>query len=471
MHASSPVPLPSSVPKDALIQKGNAYLYLPALVAAIGGFLFGFDTAVINGAIVFLKREFALTAMQTEMAASSLLLGCIVGASLAGWSGDRFGRKKALLAAAAFFGLSAIAAAVPHNLTEFVMARIVGGVAIGLASMLSPLYIAEISPAYIRGRLVSLNQLAIVCGILVSYLANFSLANLGPESWRWMFASAALPSLLFLLALLAVPESPRWLVQHGRSTEARTALTRISGANYAEEEMRILSDPPERETNSLWVPQMRRPMMIAISLAILQQITGINTILYYGSLLFVENIPQQTDSSSLAANVIIGLTNLVGTIVAIFLIDRAGRKPLLLAASAGMGVCLSALAISTGLHASSTFTLIWILLYVACFAIGLGPGVWVVLAEIFPNAVRAKAMSLAIIALWCACFLITSTFLSLINAISIGGTFSVYALLSFLTAGFVWKFVPETKGRTLEEIENFWLKLPVAESASSKSAN
>ncbi|MFZ2084123.1 MAG: MFS transporter, partial [Candidatus Sulfotelmatobacter sp.] len=201
------------------------YLYLPAAVAAIGGLLFGFDTAVINGAIVFLKRQFALSDSQTEFGASSLLLGCVFGASLAAFTSDRFGRKKSLLAAAALFTVSSIGAALPRNITEFVVARMVGGLAIGLASTLSPLYIAEISPARIRGLLVSVNQLAIVTGILLSYSVNYGLTGAGPANWRWMFASAAVPSAFFLLTLLSVPESPRWLVQKGRETEAEHILS------------------------------------------------------------------------------------------------------------------------------------------------------------------------------------------------------------------------------------------------------
>src|SRR5271166_5956661 len=221
---------PTTAPTDSRPQGGSVrYLYLPAAIAAIGGLLFGFDTAVINGAIVFLKRQFTWSDSQTEVGASSLLLGCVLGASLAAFTSDRFGRKRVLLAAAALFTASSIAAALPRDLTQFVIARLVGGLAIGLASTLSPLYIAEISPARIRGLLVSVNQLAIVTGILLSYSVNYGLTGAGPENWRWMFASAAVPSVLFLLALLFVPESPRWLVQKGRENEAEHILARIKG--------------------------------------------------------------------------------------------------------------------------------------------------------------------------------------------------------------------------------------------------
>src|SRR3989454_9238953 len=228
----------STIPNTGLEEGSVCSVSLPAMVAAIGGLLFGFDTAVINGAIVFVKQQFALTESQTEIAASSLLLGCVVGASIAAFTSDRFGRKRVLLGAAALFTISSIGAALPRNLIEFAVARLLGGVAIGIASTLSPLYIAEISPARNRGLLVSLNQLAIVSGILLSYSVNYLLTGAGPANWRWMFASAAIPSVLFLLTLLFIPESSRWLMQKGRDREAERFLSQIGGAQVAAEEMR-----------------------------------------------------------------------------------------------------------------------------------------------------------------------------------------------------------------------------------------
>src|SRR5438445_12047982 len=242
------------------LREGSArYVYLPAMVAAIGGLLFGFDTAVINGAIVFIKRQFLLSDSQTEIAASSLLLGCVVGASLAAFTSDRFGRKRVLLGAAALFTISSIGAALPRNLIEFVIARFVGGVAIGMASTLSPLYIAEISPARSRGLLVSLNQLAIVTGILLSYSVNYLLTGAGPANWRWMFASATLPSAGFLLTLLFIPESPRWLVQKGREPEAASFLTRIVGSQAAAEQIQAIKAAISEESGNLLDPAFRKP--------------------------------------------------------------------------------------------------------------------------------------------------------------------------------------------------------------------
>ncbi|UOQ68781.1 sugar porter family MFS transporter [Hymenobacter volaticus] len=433
-------------------------MYLIATVAALGGLLFGFDTAIINGALIFLKKDFNLNDSQTEWAASSILFGAVIGAALAGWLTDRYGRRRLLFGAAALFTLSALAAAVPRTLTEFVVARVAGGLAIGVASLLVPLYIAEIAPARIRGQLVTLNQLAIVTGILLAYVASYFLADLGMASWRWMFASAALPSVLFMLTLLLVPESPRWLLGRGREVEALNTLTRLNGpvaaATEAAEIQAALAAERGEEAN-LYQPRLRRPLRIAVVLAVLQQITGINTILYYGSIIFTEHSGQSA-SSAIGANALIGGINFAGTIVALFVIDRVGRKPLLLFASGGMALTLGALVVALQLHAPGPWLLGLIMLYVACFAVGLGPGVWVVITEIFPNAVRGRAASLATVALWVACTLISFTFLSLVKAAGLTGAFGLYAVLSAFTFGFVWRAVPETKGRSLEEIERGW---------------
>jgi sugar porter (SP) family MFS transporter len=433
-------------------------VYLIAAVAALGGLLFGFDTAIINGALVFLKKDFGLSDAQTELAASSILFGAVAGAAIAGWLTDRYGRRRLLFGAAALFTVSALAAAVPRTLAEFVAARFAGGLAIGVASLLVPLYIAEIAPARIRGRLVTLNQLAIVTGILLAYVASYYLAGLGLGAWRWMFAAAAVPSLLFMLTLLLVPESPRWLLGRGRATEALGTLTRLNGPALAAAEaaeIQVSLADEQGAAASLGQPRLRRPLRIAVVLAVLQQITGINTILYYGSLIFTEHSGQSA-ASAIGANALIGGINFAGTIVALFVIDRVGRKPLLLVASGGMALALGALVLALRLHAPGPWLLGLIMLYVACFAVGLGPGVWVVITEIFPNAVRGRAAALATVALWVACTAISFTFLSLVKTAGLAGAFGLYALLSAFTFGFVWWAVPETKGRTLEEIERGW---------------
>jgi sugar porter (SP) family MFS transporter len=449
---------PTNTRESVRTQDGSArYLYLPAAVAAIGGLLFGFDTAVINGAIVFLKRQFALSDSQTEIGASSLLLGCVFGAALAAFTSDRFGRKKLLLAAAALFTISSIVTGLALNLTEFVLARLLGGLAIGLASTLSPLYIAEISPARIRGLLVSVNQLAIVTGILLSYSVNYGLTGVGPSNWRWMFASAAVPSAFFLLALLYVPESPRWLVQNEREAEAEQFLARINGRDAAQAEIRAIRSAVAEESGNVLDPVFRKPLVVAILIALFSQFTGINTIIYYGSLVFLEHVPNQTASTALFANVLIGAINFVATILGMYLIDRVGRKPLMTSAFAGMAISLVGLAAAIRLQAPSLVVLVFVLIYVACFAVGIGTGTWVLMSEICPTRIRGRAMSIATVFLWCGTLVVTLTFLSLARVLTAPGAFLLYAVVCIAAFLFVRRAVPETKGRSLEEIESWWL--------------
>jgi sugar porter (SP) family MFS transporter len=440
------------------LQEGSARsVYPPAMVAAIGGLLFGFDTAVINGAIVFIKQQFGLSDSQTEIAAGSLLLGCVVGASIAALTSDRFGRKRVLLGAAALFTLSSIGTALPRDLIEFSVARLLGGIAIGIASTLSPLYIAEISPAKKRGLLVSLNQLAIVTGILLSYSVNYLLTGAGPANWRWMFASAALPSIAFFLTLLFIPESPRWLVQKGREQEAEHFLAQIVGPQAASGEIEAIRSAISEESGDLLDPTFRKALIVAIVIALFSQFTGINTIIYYGSIVFLEHVPHQTASTALWANVIIGAINFVATVAGMLLIDRAGRKSLLMSAFGGMALSLVAISAAIHFQASGIIVLTCVLTYVACFAVGVGTGTWVLMAEICPTRVRGRAMSLATVCLWCGTLLVTLTFLSLVNLFTAAGVFLLYAIVSIAAFLFVWRGVPETKGRTLEEIEKFWL--------------
>jgi sugar porter (SP) family MFS transporter len=456
---------PTNAHESARAKDGSArYLYLPAAVAALGGLLFGFDTAVINGAIVFLKRQFALTDSQTEFGASSLLLGCVLGASLAAFTSDRFGRKKSLLAAAALFTVSSIGAALPRNITEFVIARVLGGLAIGLASTLSPLYIAEISPARIRGLLVSVNQLAIVTGILLSYSVNYGLTGAGPANWRWMFASAAVPSAFFLVTLLSVPESPRWLVQKGRDAEAENILSRIKGREAAQTEIHAIRAAVAEESGNVFDAAFRKPLVVAVLIGLFSQFTGINTIIYYGSLVFLEHVPNQTASSALFANVMIGAINFVATILGMYLIDRAGRKPLMTSAFAGMGAALVGVAASIHFHGPPFAVLLFVLVYVACFAVGIGTGTWVLMSEICPNRIRGRAMSIATLFLWCGTLIVTLTFLSLVRVLTAPGAFLLYAVICVAAVLFVKMAVPETKGRSLEEIESWWL----ADAANTK---
>jgi SP family arabinose:H+ symporter-like MFS transporter len=438
----------------------RAYVWMVASVAAISGFLFGFDTAVINGALVFLRRQFALSNLLTEIAASSLLLGCLIGAASAGLFSDRLGRRKSLMGAALLFSASALGSAFANNFVVFSFSRLAGGLAIGLASALTPVYISEIAPRSSRGQLVSLNQLAIVIGILAAYLTNWQLAALGESSWRWMFGVAAIPSAGFLLGLVFIPESPRWLITRGRNQEGYAVLAKIAGAEEAKSEMVAIEfalAEKSSDAEHLFSPRMRMRVLIAVSLAVLQQISGINTVLYYGSVLFTEHFQGESAKAALGANVVVGLVNLLCTIVAMLFIDRWGRRGLFLVASGGMAVSLTVLAFALHVTAIAPIVIFGsVLVYVAFFAVGLGPGVWVYMAEIFPTRVRGRATSIATTALWTACLAVTLTFLSIVEALGISAAFLLYAILSLVTFVFVWMWVPETRGRSLEEIQNMW---------------
>jgi sugar porter (SP) family MFS transporter len=453
--------LKSSVQPEASAPPASAaYAYLIAVVAALSGLLFGFDIAVINGAIVFLREQFSLSDFQTEVAAGALLLGCAGGAAVAGTLSDRFGRKKILILSAILFAVSSIAAGLPRGMNEFIAARLLGGVAVGVASMLAPLYIAENSPPRIRGRLVAFNQMAIVSGILLAYLVNWLLSGIGPNAWRWMFAVAAIPAILFWIAMLFVPESPRWLIKQGRHEESMSVLTRLVGPAEAKAEFEDIRQTVAEEENSLLAllqPGLRRPLVIAVALAVLQQITGVNTVLYYGALIFREQVGEQSRTAAIGVNVIVGVTNFLATIIAIWIIDKVGRKPLLLTSAGGMAVSLVLLGLTfQQTPPPATLILVVILCYVLCFAIGMGPGVWVLMSELFPTRIRGRAMAIATVSLWLACLLLTSTFLSLVSAIGASGTFWLYAGISFFTFLFIWRVTPETKGKTLEEIERMW---------------
>lgn len=445
----------------------TAYVVLLTLVAALGGLLFGYDTGVISGAIGFLTTRFDLNADLEGWAVSSALVGCIIGACFAGVLSDAIGRKRVLLLSAVLFTVSAIGSAIPRNLTEFALARIIGGVGVGAASMLSPLYIAEIAPARIRGRLVSMNQFAIISGFLVVYFVNALVAwtgdSLGGEAWnvaygwRWMFGSETLPAAVFMVLLFVVPESPRWLVKQGRAPEALAVLTRAGGAAQAQREMAEIETAIAQEEPSLrqllrW--EVRIALTLGVVLAVLQQVTGINTVLYYAPEIFKSAGLGAT--AAIAQTVIVGVVNLTFTVVAILVVDRVGRKPLLLAASAGMGISLFMLGRAFVLqHFEGPWVLLFVLTYVASFAVAMGPVVWVVLSEMFPTRIRGTAMSIATVSLWIACFLVSQTFPRMLEQLQ-GRAFFVYGVMCAISFAFVAVCLFETKGKTLEQIEKWW---------------
>jgi sugar porter (SP) family MFS transporter len=459
MHISATNTEPNLISVEA---QSTTYVVLLATISAISGFLFGFDTAVINGVLLLLRRQFTLSNLQTEIAASSLLLGCLLGAAGASMVGDRYGRKKSLIFSAALFALSSVGAALANTITVFSIARLLGGLAIGLASVLTPVYIAEIAPSKNRGTLVSLNQLAIVIGILTAYIINWQLARLGDSSWRWMLATAVIPSIAFLAGLLIIPESPRWLIGKGSVREGEQVLTRIFGAQAAREQTQAIQHAAASEEGSwreVFAPEMRNRLSIGVALAVFCQVTGINTVLYYGSIIVSEHFPGQSTNVALAANVIIGLANLLFTIVAMIYLDRWGRRAILMIASGGMGVALTALVIGLNVHGAPVQLILGsILVYVSFFALGMGPGPWLIISEIFPTKVRGRAASIATSALWSGTLVVTFTFLSLVNSLGLAGTFAIYGALSFICLFYIWKAVPETKGKTLEQIQETWGK-------------
>ena len=440
--------------------RSTGYIVFLATIVAISGFLLGLNTAVISGVLVFLRVQFALSNAATEIATSAILLGCLLGAAGASLIGDRFGRHKSLLLAAIVFAGSTAMTALANSVTVFSLGRFAGGLAIGLSSVLTPVYIAEIAPARIRGTLVSMNQLAIVVGILVAYLVNWSLAGLGVSSWRWMLGVAVIPALIFFFGLLGVPESPRWLISHGQPERGRQVLTRFLGALGADTQFAQMEQASEGEQGSwheVFARPMRRPLIIALGLAILCQITGVNAVLYYGSILISEHLQGQTTNTALLTSVTMGCANLISTLVAMRFLDRWGRRPMLLTAAGGMTISLTILVFA--FHASGLST--WVVLgsiisYTAFFAFGMGPVPWVVIAEIFPNKIRGRAASVATSALWSGTLLVTFTFLSLIRGLGVSGTFAIFAVLSALSFVFIWSMVPETRGKTLEEIQQQW---------------
>jgi len=439
------------------------YILLISLVAAFGGFLFGYDTAVVSGAIGFLTRYFNLSSELTGWAASSLLVGCMAGAMVAGPLGDRIGRKRSLIFCAVLFAGSSVASALPDTLGMFAWSRFAGGVAIGAASMLSPLYIAEISPEKIRGTLVALYQLAIVVGILVVFFVNLQIQRIGDENWnievgwRWMFASLVLPSVLFGLFMAAVPESPRWLMKVGRRAAARVVLERVGGPADADREMRQIEEALQQEEGNwseLFASGYRRALIIGTVVAMFSQFSGINAIMYFAPEIFRSAGAVRDDA--FLQTVTVGIVNLAFTFVAIWLVDRAGRRPLLIAGTSVQVVALLSVGLMFDRGDHGLFLLLSILVFVAAFACSTGPITWILNSEIFPTKLRGRAMSIAVVVLWFCDFLVTQTFPMLRESIGPARTFWVYAFCSLLSTIFIVAMVPETKGRTLEEIESGW---------------
>src|SRR5688572_27945257 len=456
-----------------------------ALVAALGGLLFGYDTAVISGAVGAIDANFIAPRGLSETAAGSLsgwaiscaLIGCIIGAALAGPMSHKIGRKGGLLVSAVLFMLSSVGSAYPEfgflgiggegpeALNSFILYRIMGGVGIGVASMLSPLYIAEIAPPRHRGQLVTYQQVAIVGGMTLVYFVNWFIASQGDDQWvlstgwRYMLLSAAVPAVLFFGLLLLVPETPRWLVMKGRMNDARQVLARLSNETEARIVLNEIDESLKERSGKLFAFGAL-VVVVGIMLSIFQQFVGINAVLYYAPLMF-QNMGASTDSA-LLQTIIVGVANIVFTLVALVTVDRWGRKPLLILGAVVMAVSMIALGFLFSSGNVGTAALVAVVAYIAGFALSWGPVVWVLLAEIFPNPIKGKAMAIAVAIQWIANLFVSWSFKvldgnSMLNALfNHGFSYWIYGAMSVLAAVFVIRFVPETKGRTLESIQDLW---------------
>jgi sugar porter (SP) family MFS transporter len=442
-------------------ESGNPLLWRVSVIAATGGLLFGYDTGVISGALLYIRDDLDAGTFEQQAIVSSLLLGAVVGAIAAGYLADRISRKWTIIVSGCVFVAGALGCAFSVSAEMLVGFRFMLGLAVGTASFVAPLYISETAPPRVRGGLVSFNQLAITSGILLAYLVNFAFKDL-PENWRWMLGVAAVPGLVLALGMLTVPRTPRWLVHNNQEDKARDVLTRLREGDPeadVEEEMTQIkeADRQEKDTRArdLVKPTLRPLLLIGLGLALFQQFVGINTVIYYAPTILADT--GLTKSASITQTVFVGVTNVVFTVVAVLLLDRVGRRPLLLIGVAGLIVSLVTLGVyftsSTLQEDASYLALVALLVYIASFAIGLGPVFWLMIAEIYPIGVRSAAMSVSTVANWGANFLVAATFLSLSTAITRQGTFYLYAGIAVLAfAFFAWK-VPETKGRTLEEVQ------------------
>jgi len=456
------------------------FVWMICLVAAMGGLLFGYDWVVIGGAKPFYQAHFDITDdadwFYQGWATSSALVGCLLGAVTAGMLSDRFGRKRLLITAGLLFVLSAIGTALAWDFASFNAFRLLGGIGIGLASNLSPMYIAEISPAEARGRFVSINQLTIVIGVLAAQVVNWIIASHvhgavpddatvawireswhGQIGWRWMFGSETLPAFLFFVLMFFVPESPRWLLKYGRDEEAAAILTRVGGAQYAAAEVADVKDTLAAEEIAhvrfadLLEPKMSKILALGVFLAVFQQWCGINVIFTYAEDIF--KAAGSGVSGMMSSVVATGVVNLIFTFVAIGTVDRLGRRPLMLIGATGLAGIYAVMGAGYYFESGGVYMLVLVLAAVGCYSMSLAPITWVVISEVFPNRIRGAAMSVAVFSLWVGCTVLTFTFPRLEKELGMHGVFWLYGAICLAGLAVIWRFLPETKGKSLEDIE------------------
>lgn len=463
-------------------QGNTSFIILISCIATIGGFLFGFDSGVINGTVDGLQTAFNSDSMGTGFSVSSMLLGCAVGAFFAGTLADKYGRRAILIIAALFFIASAWGSGIATSSLEFIIYRVLGGLAVGAASVMCPAYISEVAPARYRGKLASVQQIAIITGLTAAFLSNYFLAAaagsslevfwLGYETWRWMFWIELIPAAIFFLALLSIPESPRFLVASGQNARALQVLTRLYGSAEGQTKLNeigasLATDHHKPRLSDLINKasgKVRPIIWVGIGLAILQQLVGINVVFYYGAVLW--QAAGFSESDALLINVVSGSVSIAACFITFFLVDKIGRKPLLWVGSLGMTIMLALVAFafagapidaSGNLNLSSDMGILALIaanLYVVFFNLSWGPVMWIMLGEMFPNQIRGSGLAVAGLAQWCANFLITWTFpIMLASFLGLAGTYSIYAIFSAISVIFVFAFVKETKGKELEQME------------------
>lgn len=434
----------------------SRYIIGISFISALGGYLFGFDFAVISGALPFLRPQFMLDSLWEGFLTGSLALGCIVGCLIAGKLADKYGRRPGLMLAAVIFAVSSIGIALSFGLSFFIVMRFIAGIGVGMASMLCPMYIAEVSPAKVRGRNVAINQLTVVIGILVTNMVNYFLADTGPDAWRWMFGLGAIPSTIFLVGVIWLPESPRWLLKDGQQEKAKQVLNKIGSASFVDTTLTAIhksleGSPKKQNYKDVFEKSVRPAVVVGVILAVFQQFCGINVVFNYTSTIF-ESVGADLNRQ-LFETIAIGAVNLLFTLLAMWQVDKLGRRPLMLFGSLGLSVVYIVLAFLLQNHYPAGMVSIFVLLAISMYAISLAPVTWVLISEIFPNKIRGVASSVAIVSLWGAYFILVFTFPILAEKLGAYGPFYLYAAICFLGFLFIKKRVKETKGQTLEELE------------------